>query len=139
MTLLYSGLTKMPLSQKMQKRREEFKLADIYTEEGYNNFTSMSYLLYNTSFYTGACIGICQEVIFGPDLLVSSFMQYQVSGWFKGSGWGVSLLQPAASFTLLEYMKIWCNIQVIIYRFLSYLNLPRGIIILASFINKNMM
>ena len=32
------------------KRREEFKLADIYTEEGYNNFTSMSYLLYNTSF-----------------------------------------------------------------------------------------
>ena len=58
------------------KRREEFKLADIYTEEGYNNFTSMSYLLYNTSFYTDACIGICQEVIFGPDLLVSSFMQY---------------------------------------------------------------
>ena len=29
-----------------------------------------------------------------------------------GSGWRVSLFQTAASFTLLETMKIWCNIQV---------------------------
>ena len=30
-------------------------------------------------------------------------------------GRGKSLFYPAASFTLLENMKIWCNIQVIIY------------------------
>ena len=28
---------------------------------------------------------------------------------------GVSLFQQAANITLSEYMKIWCNIQVIIY------------------------
>ena len=30
-----------------------------------------------------------------------------------------SLFQPAVSFTLLENIKIWCNIQVIIYPFVS--------------------
>ena len=36
----------------------------------------------------------------------------------KGGGWRVSYL-PAASITLLEYIEIWCNIQVIIYRFVQ--------------------
>ena len=34
-------------------------------------------------------------------------------------GWGILVLQQAASITLSEYMKIWCNIQVIIFG-LSY-------------------
>ena len=29
----------------------------------------------------------------------------------------VLLFKPAASITISEYMKIWCNIQVIIYQF----------------------
>ena len=32
----------------------------------------------------------------------------------RGCMWG-SLFKPAASFTLLYNMKIWCNIQVIIH------------------------
>ena len=32
----------------------------------------------------------------------------------KGGGLGVSLFQPALSFTVLEYMIIWCKNQVII-------------------------
>ena len=34
-------------------------------------------------------------------------------------GWGILVLQQAASITLSEYIKIWCNIQVIIFG-LSY-------------------
>ena len=41
--------------------------------------------------------------------------------WLKGvdTGQGTSLFKPV----LLEYMKIWCNIQVKIYRFFSYLSI----------------
>ena len=38
-------------------------------------------------------------------------------GWSIGRREEVSLFQPAASFTLLEYTKLWCNIQVMIYLF----------------------
>ena len=37
-------------------------------------------------------------------------------GRVKVGGWGQSLFESARSFTLLEYIKIWSNIQVIIYR-----------------------
>ena len=44
-------------------------------------------------------------------------LEYPVEGerWGKGVGWRVSLFLPSASITLLEYIKIWCYIQVIIY------------------------
>ena len=45
-------------------------------------------------------------------------------------GWmGDIVIYPAATFTLLGYMKIWCNIQVIIYnRFKG----PKGTIVAIS-------
>ena len=36
-------------------------------------------------------------------------------------GEGVLLFKPAVSFTLLQNMKIWCNIQVIIYLLFCWL------------------
>ena len=49
----------------------------------------------------------------GPHFLVSLFIQSEGKGWDKGIG----LLYPVMSITLLENMKIWCNIQVMKYRF----------------------
>ncbi len=40
----------------------------------------------------------------------------------KGDEKGESLFQPAAYFFLIENMKIWCKIQVIIYPLVSQQN-----------------
>ena len=40
--------------------------------------------------------------------------------WGQCGGWRWSLFYPVTSFTLLEYMTIWCKIQVIINPFLYY-------------------
>ena len=42
--------------------------------------------------------------------------------WCKGGGWGVLLFKPAASINLLEYMKIRCNLQEIIYRLFKHIH-----------------
>ena len=42
-------------------------------------------------------------------------VKYEGRGLGKGDGQGVSIFQPAASFSLIENMKIWFKIQVIIY------------------------
>ena len=52
-------------------------------------------------------------------LLVSSFIQKERRGWGKEGGRGNSYFSPLC-FTLLEYIKIWCKIQVIIYPFSQY-------------------
>ena len=48
---------------------------------------------------------------------------YPVGGWGNwviSGGWGKSLYNPATSFTLLEYMIIWCKIQVMINPLAKY-------------------
>ena len=54
--------------------------------------------------------------------MVRLFVRNTEWGLGKGGEWMVSLFKPAASFTLLENMKIRCNIQVISYPFLYMYN-----------------
>ena len=49
----------------------------------------------------------------GTHLLVSSFIQLEARDGVKGVDWGFVIL-PAVIINLLEYIKIWCNIQVTI-------------------------
>ncbi len=39
----------------------------------------------------------------------------------NGGGWGISLFLQAASITSSEYMKKWCNIHAIIYRWIGFI------------------
>ena len=62
----------------------------------------------------GYIVKLQSILIANMDYINWSFRQYIRRGGNVIKG--LSLFQPAESITLLEYMKIWCDIQVIIYR-----------------------
>ena len=55
------------------------------------------------------------------DLFYWSFRSSSKRGGYGVKGvwmaWGISFFQPSTIITLSEYIKIWCNIQVMKYRF----------------------
>ena len=61
---------------------------------------------------------ICHQIKFANMASFLGQLVYQLGGEGidKGGWWGISLFQPAASITLSEYMKMCCNIQLIIYQ-----------------------
>ena len=62
------------------------------------------------------------DILIGGNLFVCQFRLLtwtsfilQIIYSVGGQSMGVVLSKPAATITLLEYVKMWCNIQVIIY------------------------